>query len=124
MAWRHTNQSFPAGGAEDLEVGAQEPVVGVCPFERDQRFLARGAPRIGSCGVGVVAPVEPDALPAVDRMRDMGANQADALFPVRRAVNHRDEATRDFPRFTGRDFVVGRRRGASPSFAISDRLSL
>src|SRR5262249_43466644 len=76
---------IPASGAEDLETRLQEPLLGRRALEGPQRALARQAPCIRTGGIGIVAPEETDALLSIGCVRDVPANQADALLAVPRA---------------------------------------
>src|SRR5262249_50881858 len=71
---------------EYLVVAPQEPALGGFPGGQRQRGLfALPAPRIRTGRVRFVAPEETHRASAIDRVRDVGANQADAQATVLRA---------------------------------------
>jgi hypothetical protein len=74
---------IPARSTQNFIVALEKPLIGGLPGRnRQQRPLTRPAPCIWAGGVRVVTPKKTNRLTAIDGMRNVRANEADALHAV------------------------------------------
>ena len=73
---------IPAFCANDFEFGIKEPLLGTSAVQSDQCGFAVRAPSVRTRCIGVITPVEADALSRVDGIRDVLAYESDPLATV------------------------------------------
>jgi hypothetical protein len=74
---------IPATRAENLVIAGQEPLIGrLARGNSKQRLLALVTPGIRPRSVAVIAPIKTDLLASIDGVRDVRADQGEALPTV------------------------------------------